>query len=110
MKLLLIRRAAHPPAHPHRRCPYPVADRAAAVVAFLDAARADPSMITAPLIYMVESDYVFMAPLDLPPKGEGAHAGEFSFSDTSLTDQSKQKERTLNQRVNRPTNQPTTDQ
>jgi hypothetical protein len=35
-------------------------------------------MITAPLIYMVESDYVFMAPLDLPPKGEGAHAGELS--------------------------------
>ena len=33
-------------------------------------------MITAPLIYLVESDYVFMAPLDLPPKGEGAHAGK----------------------------------
>jgi hypothetical protein len=47
-------------------CEYPVSDRADAVQQFFDAYKKDPSMITAPWIYMIESDYVFMKPLDLP--------------------------------------------
>jgi hydroxyproline O-arabinosyltransferase len=47
-------------------CEYPVTDRGNAVRVFLDAAKKDSSLIKAPWIYMVESDYVFMKPLVVP--------------------------------------------
>ena len=50
-------------------CEYPVSDRANAVQQFFNAAEEDPEMIKAPWIYMIESDYVFMKPLALPPPG-----------------------------------------
>ena len=39
-------------------CRYPVSDRANAVQQYFDAAAKDPTMIKAPWIYMIESDYV----------------------------------------------------
>ena len=48
-------------------CVYPVSDRANAVHQFFDAAEKRPSMIKAPWLYMIESDYIFMKPLELPP-------------------------------------------
>ena len=55
-------------------CEYPVSDRANAVHQFFDAAKLDPSMIKAPWLYMIESDYVFMKPLQLPPPTADATA------------------------------------
>lgn len=52
-------------------CEYPVSDRANAVQQFFDAAKADPSLIQAPWLYMIESDYVFMKPLQPPPANAG---------------------------------------
>lgn len=46
-----------------------MSDRANAVRQFFEAADADPSLISAPWLYMIESDYVFMRPLELPPPG-----------------------------------------
>jgi hypothetical protein len=53
-------------------CEYPVSDRANAVRQFFAAAKADASMLKANWLYMIESDYVFMKPLNLPPAGAGA--------------------------------------
>ena len=47
-------------------CEYPVSDRGNAVNQYLEAARQDPSMIQGKWLYMVESDYVFMKPLEVP--------------------------------------------
>lgn len=48
-------------------CEYPVSDRANAVQQFFLAAKKTPSMIKAQWLYMIESDYVFIKPLELPP-------------------------------------------
>jgi hypothetical protein len=47
-------------------CEYPVSDRANAVRQFFEAAENDPSMIKGDWILMIESDYVFMKPLQMP--------------------------------------------
>ena len=44
-------------------CWFPVADRANAVQQWLDAAAVDPSLIKAPWLLMLESDYVWIKPL-----------------------------------------------
>lgn len=57
-------------------CEYPVSDRADAVQKFFDAAEKDPSMLKAPWLYMIESDYVFMKPVEIPPPGAKTTAGK----------------------------------
>lgn len=47
-------------------CEYPVSDRANAVRQFLEAAQRDSSLIKGEWLYVIESDYVFMKPLELP--------------------------------------------
>eukprot|EP00983_Pelagomonas_calceolata_P081152 1155446-Pelagomonas_calceolata.AAC.3 len=44
-------------------CRFPVADRANAVRKWLTAAEANPSMIKAPWLLLLESDYVWIKPL-----------------------------------------------
>ncbi|EFN52021.1 hypothetical protein CHLNCDRAFT_139592 [Chlorella variabilis] len=48
------------PLHPEcdAWCDYPVADRPNAIRQFLDAARADPGLIRAPWLYMIETDFI----------------------------------------------------
>lgn len=48
-------------------CEYPVSDRANAVKQFFQAAKEKPDLIKANWLYMIESDYVFMKPLQSPP-------------------------------------------
>lgn len=57
-------------------CEYPVSDRADAVQQFFDASKKDPSMIKAPWLYMIESDYVFMKPVEVPPVKTKTTAGK----------------------------------
>jgi hypothetical protein len=57
-------------------CEYPVSDRADAVQQFFDAYKEDPSMLKAPWLYMIESDYVFMKPVELPPALAKTTAGK----------------------------------
>ncbi|KAL4451270.1 hypothetical protein ABPG77_009342 [Micractinium sp. CCAP 211/92] len=47
-------------------CDYPVADRPNAVRQYLQAAKADPSLIKAPWLYMIETDFVFVKPIQAP--------------------------------------------
>ena len=51
-------------------CEFPVADRPNAVRQFFSAAAKDPSMIKAPWILMIETDYVWMGPLVNVPRAE----------------------------------------
>ncbi|CAL8467638.1 g7176 [Coccomyxa elongata] len=48
-------------------CEFPVSDRPNAVMQFLRAAQKDPTMIKAPWLLMIETDYVWMKPLQAPP-------------------------------------------
>ncbi|KAG2487203.1 hypothetical protein HYH03_014177 [Edaphochlamys debaryana] len=47
-------------------CWFPVADRANAVQQWIDAAEKDPSLVKAPWLLMLETDYVWMKPLPDP--------------------------------------------
>ncbi|PNW78775.1 hypothetical protein CHLRE_09g389763v5 [Chlamydomonas reinhardtii] len=47
-------------------CWFPVADRANAMQQFIDAAEKDPSMLKAPWLLLLETDYVWMKPLPDP--------------------------------------------
>jgi hypothetical protein len=69
------------PLHPNcdEWCEYPVSDRGDAAVQFFKAAAEDPSMIKAPWIYMIESDYVFMRPLAVPDPSARNFAWGFFF-------------------------------
>lgn len=61
-------------------CDYPVSDRANAVRQFFEAAKKNPDMIKANWLYMIESDYVFMKPLQPPPsKADDTVAWGFPF-------------------------------
>ncbi|EIE24619.1 hypothetical protein COCSUDRAFT_14028 [Coccomyxa subellipsoidea C-169] len=53
-------------------CEFPVSDRPNAVMQFLKAAKADPTMIKAPWLLMIETDYVWMRPLQAPPAEDPA--------------------------------------
>lgn len=53
-------------------CDYPVADRPNAVRQFLDAAARDPSMVKAPWLYIIETDFVWVKPVQAPPAESGA--------------------------------------
>jgi hydroxyproline O-arabinosyltransferase len=56
-------------------CEFPVADRPNAVRQFFDAADKDPSLIQAPWILMIETDYVWMSPLQGVPLAESSLPG-----------------------------------
>lgn len=56
-------------------CEFPVADRPNAVRQFLDAAAADASLIRAPWLLLIETDYVWMSPLQGVPLAEGPAPG-----------------------------------
>jgi hydroxyproline O-arabinosyltransferase len=56
-------------------CEFPVADRPNAVRQFLDAAAKDPSLIQAPWVLMIETDYVWMNPLQGVPLAESSLPG-----------------------------------
>lgn len=47
-------------------CDYPVADRPNAVRQFLLAARSDATVIRAPWLYIIETDFVFIKPIQAP--------------------------------------------
>lgn len=53
-------------------CPFPVADRPNAVRQFFEAAAKDPSLIQAPWILLIETDYVWMKPLQQVPTAESS--------------------------------------
>lgn len=69
------------PLHPEcdAWCDYPVADRPNAIRQFLDAAVADPSMIKAPWLYMIETDFVFVGPFSMPPAESSAKSVAFPY-------------------------------
>ncbi|PSC74116.1 hypothetical protein C2E20_2633 [Micractinium conductrix] len=52
------------------RCPYVVAERPTAVLRFLVAAEQDPSLIQAPWLCLMESDFAFIRPLQAPGPAE----------------------------------------
>jgi hypothetical protein len=56
-------------------CPFPVADRPNAVRQFFEAAARDPSLIQAPWILLIETDYVWMKPLQNVPTAESSSPG-----------------------------------
>ena len=56
-------------------CEFPVADRPNAVAQFFAAAAAAPALIKAPWILMIETDYVWMAPLQGVPRAESDAPG-----------------------------------
>jgi hypothetical protein len=56
-------------------CEFPVADRPNAVRQFFAAAEADVRMIKAPWILMIETDYVWMGPLQNVPRAESDSKG-----------------------------------
>lgn len=51
-------------------CEFPVSDRPNAVRQFFDAAEVQPSFIQAPWLLMIETDYVWMKPLQAPSAGD----------------------------------------
>jgi hypothetical protein len=57
------------PLHPEcdTWCDFPVADRANGVAQWIAAAKADPSLIKAPWLLMIETDYVWKKPVGWPP-------------------------------------------
>ncbi|KAL3161193.1 hypothetical protein ABBQ38_009560 [Trebouxia sp. C0009 RCD-2024] len=59
-------------------CDFPVSDRPNAVRQFFDAAARQPSLIQAPWLLMIETDYVWMKPLQAPP-AEDASAASVAF-------------------------------
>lgn len=62
-------------------CEYPVSDRANAMMQFLKASHSNRNMIKGHWIYMIESDYVFMKPLEIPStRGAESQAWGFPFS------------------------------
>lgn len=65
------------PLHPEcdNWCEFPVADRPNAVKQFLAAAATDTSLIKAPWILLIETDYVWMKPLQQIPAAESADPG-----------------------------------
>ena len=68
------------PLHPDcdNWCPFPVADRPNAVRQFFEAAAKDPSLIQAPWILLIETDYVWMRPLQKVPTAESS-ANSWAF-------------------------------
>lgn len=56
-------------------CEFPVADRPNAVKQFLAAATKDTSLIKAPWILLIETDYVWMTPLQQIPAAESGDPG-----------------------------------
>ncbi|KAK9816540.1 hypothetical protein WJX72_001729 [[Myrmecia] bisecta] len=60
-------------------CEFPVSDRPNAVAQWLRAAEQDPSLIKAPWILMIETDYVWMKPIQAPPAEGPADSWAFPF-------------------------------
>eukprot|EP00892_Ulva_mutabilis_P001996 jgi/Ulvmu1/11798/UM080_0009.1 len=65
------------PLHPRcdTWCEFPVADRPNAVKQFLAAAAEDRSLVKAPWILLIETDYVWMSPLQQIPMAESRDSG-----------------------------------
>mmetsp|Transcript_8488 Transcript_8488/g.22730 ORF Transcript_8488/g.22730 Transcript_8488/m.22730 type:complete len:389 (+) Transcript_8488:325-1491(+) len=63
-----------------RWCWFPVADRANAVRKWLTAAEANPSMIKAPWLLLLESDYVWIKPLPAPGNAYNPAVPGLSFA------------------------------
>ncbi|GMH39670.1 hypothetical protein BSKO_07568 [Bryopsis sp. KO-2023] len=61
-------------------CEFPVADRPGAVRQFLEAAARTPSLIKAPWLLLIESDYVWKKPVVAPMADSSAKAQAFPFS------------------------------
>ena len=81
-------------------CDYPVSDRANAMVQFLKASHKNKNMIKGHWLYMVESDYVFMKPLEIPStSGAESKAWGFPFS-YIVPSRFPQHMRTLNPDIN----------
>ncbi|KAL4424219.1 hypothetical protein ABPG75_001520 [Micractinium tetrahymenae] len=55
-----------------RPCKYVVVERPTAVRKFLAAARKQPSLIKAPWMYLIETDFVFVKPIQAPGPAESA--------------------------------------
>eukprot|EP00891_Asterochloris_glomerata_P007790 jgi/Astpho2/7790/fgenesh1_pm.00117_%23_7_t len=67
-------------------CEFPVADRPNAVRQWLDAAVLDPSLIKAPWILMIETDYVWLRPPQ-PPRAEDESQASWGFPFGYITPQ-----------------------
>ncbi|GFR47682.1 hypothetical protein Agub_g9430 [Astrephomene gubernaculifera] len=61
-------------------CWFPVADRANAVQQWIDAAEKDPSLVKAPWLLMLETDYVWMKPLPDPGNAYDRSVPGWSFA------------------------------
>eukprot|EP00873_Tetraselmis_striata_P027120 jgi/Tetstr1/447384/TSEL_034820.t2 len=60
-------------------CEFPVADRPDAVEQWMKAVDSDPSMVSAPWILMIETDYVWWKPVQAPRADSGALSIAFPF-------------------------------
>ena len=60
-------------------CDYPVADRPNAVRQFLEAAQRDPSMIKGPWLLVIETDFVFIKPIQAPLAESDAPGQAFKY-------------------------------
>eukprot|EP00884_Botryococcus_braunii_P014590 jgi/Botrbrau1/23131/Bobra.0243s0061.1 len=69
-------------------CEFPVSDRPNAVAQFLRAAEANPSLIKAPWLLMIETDYVWHKPLAAPGPAEDASVLSLGFPFGYITPQS----------------------
>mmetsp|Transcript_4256 Transcript_4256/g.12271 ORF Transcript_4256/g.12271 Transcript_4256/m.12271 type:complete len:438 (-) Transcript_4256:1868-3181(-) len=69
------------PLHPEcdTWCEFPVADRPNAVQQWVDAAKKDPSLIKAPWLLMIETDYVWMKPVAAPMAESSSLSIAFPF-------------------------------
>jgi hypothetical protein len=81
-------------------CDYPVSDRANAMAQFLRASHKKTNMIKGHWLYMIESDYVFMKPLEIPSSG-GAESQAWGFPFSYIVPSKyPQHMRTLNPDIN----------
>ncbi|KAL4442745.1 hypothetical protein ABPG77_006739 [Micractinium sp. CCAP 211/92] len=55
-----------------KQCKYVIVERPSAVRKFLAAARQQPSLIQAPWLYLIETDFVFIKPIQAPGPAESA--------------------------------------
>eukprot|EP01026_Neomeris_dumetosa_P046773 TRINITY_DN39953_c0_g1_i2.p2 TRINITY_DN39953_c0_g1~~TRINITY_DN39953_c0_g1_i2.p2 ORF type:complete len:413 (+),score=57.01 TRINITY_DN39953_c0_g1_i2:43-1281(+) len=60
-------------------CEFPVSDRPNAVVQFIQAAKKDPSLIKAPWLLLIETDYVWIKPLESPGEASDPSVQPQSF-------------------------------
>ncbi|KAJ9529887.1 hypothetical protein QJQ45_022308 [Haematococcus lacustris] len=69
------------PLHPKcdEYCDFPVADRANAVVQWIQAVKKDPSMLKGAWVLLLESDYVWMKPVRAPDAASSAPGFQYAY-------------------------------